>query len=157
MSNVDTKEVNFLDTEEHVSLVEAVKPFITVQNGEVNFDEAKAVEAGLNVLGTNVKDIRGVHKKVTAFNNAVRRVFGEKAIEDMAANKGVDEISLTYHVGQEKVAMTSHRELEARNPKTGEPIVSYGNTQIRRSIKGSTKQNVSIAEHLKSIGAKKLS
>lgn len=156
MSNVDKKEVNFIDTEEHLALVEAVKPHIKVENGAATFDAPKAIEEGLKVLGTTEKEVKTAYKKVTALNNAVRRAFGEMAVEELAKNKGVDEIGLEYHVAQEKVALTSRRKSESRNPSTGEPIVSYGNTQIRRSVKGSTKANTSIADHLKAIGAKKL-
>lgn len=156
MSNVNKTEVSYVETQEHLALVEAVKPFITVADGKAEIDASKAVDAGLKLLDTNEKEVRAVHKKVTSLNNAVRRAFGELAIEEMSKNKGVDEISMDYHVGQEKVSMTSRRTLEARNPSTGETVISHGNTQIRRSIKGSTKQNVSIADHLKAIGAKKL-
>lgn len=155
-SATEKKDVNFIETEEHVKLVETVKPFISVDKGIANFDASKAIDAALKELGTSEKEVRNAYKKVTAVNNAVRRAFGEAALADMAKHTGVDEVSIDYHVAQEKVSLTSRRKSEARNPSTGETIVSYGNTQIRRSVKGSTKQNTSISEHLKAIGAKKL-
>lgn len=152
----ETKEVNFIETEEHLKIVEAVKPHLSIEKGEVKFDRDEAVKAAFEVVETTEKEVKTAYKKTTAVNNAIRRVFGELAIEDMAKNKEVNEVATKFSVAGETVSLTTRRNDETRNPSTGEVTPVQGATTIRRSVKGSVKQNTSIGDHLKAIGAKKL-
>lgn len=132
------------------------KSHVEIKDGQIVFDDEKAKEEIFQKLDVKEKDLKKSYESVTAFNNAVRMAVGEEAIEAMAKNKELTEMTLKYNVAGEKVTMVARREKTDRNPQSGEVTVTRGAVSISRTVKGSPSENKSIREHLAAIGAKKL-
>lgn len=148
----ESKETVSLET-----LKAIVKPHVTIdKDGNVDFKATEAAEEAFKEIGISKKEVKRAYDAVTAFNNAARVVIGEEAIEVMAKNKDINEISVKYRVGGEKVSLTSLRSDTTRNPANGEVTTLHGVTSIRRTVKAPNSVNAEIRDHLASIGAKKL-
>lgn len=148
----ETKEAVSLET-----LKAIVKPHVTIdKDGNVDFKAAEAAEEAFKEIGISKKEVKRAYDAVTAFNNAARVVIGEEAIDVMAKNKSLEEISVKYRVGGEKVSLVSRRTDTSRNPTSGEVTTFHGVTSIRRTVKAPNSVNTEIRDHLATIGAKKL-
>lgn len=149
-----TESNKALDTVQE--LKELVAPFVTVEEGKVKFDAAKAKEAVFEKLETKESELKRSYEAVTEFNNAARMAIGEKAIDFLAENKKEEQVAIKYKVAGEKVNVVCRRQKEVHNPISGATTTVMGATSISRTVTGVKSTNNSIRDHLAAIGAKKL-
>jgi nucleoid DNA-binding protein len=102
--------------------------------------------------GINVDTLKQVSEHNAIFYPAITKAFGEKAIKHMAKTKGLEDMSIDVPLyNKDKFSLTIDRESTGRNPKTGEPIISYGKARPSLTIyeaSGSRGQMKAVREHL---------
>lgn len=139
------------------SLVAIANANISVEKGgEVKFNESELSTKLFEATEIDEKTSKRVYDIVATIGNAVAQAVGEQAIEYMANNKDVDEVSAKFKFGHEKVSVLAKRKGEFRNPANGETIAKPGALTRTRILVNGGSELTGIKEHLASIATKKL-
>lgn len=100
-----------------IELAAKVAEFVTIDGETVNINEDEAVRVALEEQGTSLKEVKSAQEAVTKATNAIAAAFGEKSVQVLADNKGVDDVQEKFNIGHQKVNLSMVRQATFPNPK----------------------------------------
>nr|DAY32612.1 MAG TPA: hypothetical protein [Caudoviricetes sp.] len=124
------------------------------ENGKATFDKdafKKSLPDGLTY-----ETVKQVNNHAQNFALAVAAINGEKAIETLKENKGIDKVIATAEMYHGKVVHTVHRTATVRNVATGAESEVLGQSNTKIIITGNGKDFKEVKARIAELAAKAL-
>ena len=124
------------------------------ENGKATFDKdafKKSLPDGLTY-----ETVKQVNNHAQNFALAVAAINGEKAIETLKENKGLDKVIATAEMYHGKVVHTVHRTATVRNVATGAESEVLGQSNTKIIITGNGKDFKEVKARIAELAAKAL-
>lgn len=129
---------------------------ITITDGVATVNNKVIQDECFALLGTDLATVKNSQDAVAMTNNAVAQSFSDLAQDYMADNKEATEVTAKTSIGEETLHLSSRRDMETRNPTTGETTAHKGALTVRRVIKNRNSELVNIKTLAKERGLNKL-
>lgn len=115
-----------------------VNDFVTVDAGVATIAQ-DGIDAALEAVAVDAKEYRRMQKAASIAAAGIVDAIGEKSIDSMVDNKGINLVTGAFKIGHEEYAVDVNRSAQVRIPgKAGEPAkykTVEGYTSVRRKTK----------------------
>lgn len=137
-------------------LIKHVEGYVSITDGVANIDNKQIQEACFLELGTTLADVKKAYDSTAMVENAIAQVFVDKAQDYLADHKDVSTVTGSTKIGEEKISLTCRRDMESRNPQSGEISNHKGALKMTRTLNNRASEYTEIKALARETGLKKL-